>query len=166
MSLKNSGCRPSGQPYCWCLMRTGRFCRLCSTSCGTSPPWWRRTRWRRWTSLFVWAHLCSTSVSWRTRCCHQGMRKLPWVQMENKKPGGDPAFFLWFLPSSGQSRRSTLQAVQIRKTWVRTLLLHRAWHTWSQSANISSRSGSNSADIYLNEWTDISVNKLKLIHCI
>lgn len=72
MSQRNRGCRPSERPFCWCQMKTGRFCRRCSTSCVMSLPWWRRTRWRRWTWLFVWDLRSSTSAYWRTRCCHQG----------------------------------------------------------------------------------------------
>lgn len=71
-SQRSRGCRPSERPFCWCRMKTGRSCRRCSPSCATSLPWWRRTRWRRWTWLFAWARRFSTSAYWRTRRCRQG----------------------------------------------------------------------------------------------
>lgn len=52
----------------------------------------------------------------------------------------------------GQSRRSTLRVVPIRKIWVTTWLPRRGSRTWSQSASVSFRSGRTCAlSVLLND---------------
>lgn len=69
---KISSCWRLRQPSCCSLMRTGRRCGRCCSSCETWWPVWTKTKWHPPTSLFVWRPRCSTWTPWRRMPNHPG----------------------------------------------------------------------------------------------